>query len=257
MASADISGTFTQVTTEGGDTPPAGFVSQDLSVNATTDWLASNMRVVLTTGSIYQDIGAGTPNPVYTGPDPTNFPFLPSLRWDTYVTGSGGLAEAAPRAAGGAVDLGGSATSAFTASGINLEWYTTTNTDVGTFTLGRFTLSNDAAGTFQLRLDSLNQTAPFTLSGNVQNGLLVAGLTDDYNGNGKVDAADYVLWRKSPANFGGDPAGYNTWRANFANPPGSGLGVASVPEPRTAVLLAVAMLAFGQPRNRTIKTGER
>jgi hypothetical protein len=37
----------------------------------------------------------------------------------------------------------------------------------------------------------------------------------DHNGDGSVDAADYVAWRKDPANFGGNPAGYNEWRQNF------------------------------------------
>jgi hypothetical protein len=37
----------------------------------------------------------------------------------------------------------------------------------------------------------------------------------DYNTDGKVDPADYALWRKNPTAFGGDPAGYNTWRTNF------------------------------------------
>src|SRR4051812_25155371 len=41
-----------------------------------------------------------------------------------------------------------------------------------------------------------------------------AGVTGDYNGNGKVDSADYVKWRANPGGNGGDPAGYNTWRAN-------------------------------------------
>jgi hypothetical protein len=37
----------------------------------------------------------------------------------------------------------------------------------------------------------------------------------DYNHNNLVDAPDYVLWRKDPTANGGDPDGYNTWRANF------------------------------------------
>jgi T5SS/PEP-CTERM-associated repeat protein len=36
-------------------------------------------------------------------------------------------------------------------------------------------------------------------------------LAGDYNGNGTVDAADYVVWRKND----GTQAGYDTWRANF------------------------------------------
>ena len=40
-------------------------------------------------------------------------------------------------------------------------------------------------------------------------------LMGDYNGDGNVGAADYVAWRKDPASFGGDPDGYDTWRAAF------------------------------------------
>jgi hypothetical protein len=68
----------------------------------------------------------------------------------------------------------------------------------------------------------------------------------DYNGDGKVNAADYVLWRKNPANYGG-ASGYNTWRANFGNPPGSGASfAATVPEPALFALLVmlVSMSAF-------------
>ncbi|MEX2546100.1 MAG: hypothetical protein WD316_13305 [Phycisphaeraceae bacterium] len=37
------------------------------------------------------------------------------------------------------------------------------------------------------------------------------GLEGDYNGDGVVDAADYVVWRKTD----GSAEGYNTWRTNF------------------------------------------
>jgi hypothetical protein len=64
----------------------------------------------------------------------------------------------------------------------------------------------------------------------------------DYNNNGTVDAADYVLWRNS----NGPSADYNTWRANFGPTAGSGSVLPStgplsaIPEPTTAVLLLVA-----------------
>ncbi len=71
------------------------------------------------------------------------------------------------------------------------------------------------------------------------------GVPGDYNGDGKVDAADYVLWRDNPVNFGGDPAGYNTWRANFGAGAGSGLGSsAAVPEPASLVLLVFSLGVF-------------
>jgi hypothetical protein len=40
----------------------------------------------------------------------------------------------------------------------------------------------------------------------------------DYNSNGTVDAADYVVWRNS----GGTPAAYTTWRNNFGATGGGG-----------------------------------
>jgi hypothetical protein len=76
----------------------------------------------------------------------------------------------------------------------------------------------------------------------------------DYNANGTVDAADYVLWRKNPAGFGGDPDGYNTWRTNFGRTsgPGSALGGGSaVPEPASwflAVLVAAGMVSLRRSR---------
>lgn len=85
---------------------------------------------------------------------------------------------------------------------------------------------------------------------------VVGGIPGDYNGDGKVDGADYVLWRKSPGSFGGTPAGYNTWRAHYGATSGSGAGLSSqsaaVPEP-TSLLLAVLPLAgmiFGRRRAR-------
>jgi hypothetical protein len=73
-----------------------------------------------------------------------------------------------------------------------------------------------------------------------------APLAGDYNNNGTVDAADYVAWRDNPAAFGGNPAGYTTWRTNFGRTaaPASGLGAAAAtPEPATVVLLVMLFTA--------------
>jgi autotransporter-associated beta strand protein len=75
-------------------------------------------------------------------------------------------------------------------------------------------------------------------------GLLTVGpasLPGDYNGDGKVNAADYVTWRNNPGGFPVDA--YDTWRANFGNPPGSGSSLgegAAVPEPAALVLTVLA-----------------
>jgi hypothetical protein len=70
----------------------------------------------------------------------------------------------------------------------------------------------------------------------------VAALEGDYNNDSKVDAADYIVWRKnygSPTSLPNDPSpgvgddDYDRWRQNFGSPP-AGLGagsIASVPEP--------------------------
>jgi hypothetical protein len=70
-------------------------------------------------------------------------------------------------------------------------------------------------------------------------------LPGDYNSDGNVDAADYVVWRKTDGN---NPAGFALWRANFGytlGPGGGagGFGGVSVPEPSTLLLLAATVIA--------------
>ena len=76
---------------------------------------------------------------------------------------------------------------------------------------------------------------------------LAGSLAGDYNGDGKVDGADYVVWRKDPASHGGDPAGYSTWRANFGASGGLGAGLSSgsaVPEPAAASLMLLSLVGI-------------
>jgi len=78
------------------------------------------------------------------------------------------------------------------------------------------------------------------------------GLAGDYNNDGKVDAADYVIWRKNPGANGGDPAGYTAWRANFGTGgPGAGLGAGAVPEPTSVALLVLGLVALGCRQKRS------
>jgi hypothetical protein len=80
------------------------------------------------------------------------------------------------------------------------------------------------------------------------------GQDGDHNGDGVVDLADYVTWRKDPSAFGGDPDGYDEWRANFGEP-GAGSGGA-VPEPMgilSVVLGAAALVTWRRsPRSKVI-----
>ncbi|MCI0333061.1 MAG: PEP-CTERM sorting domain-containing protein [Planctomycetes bacterium] len=72
-----------------------------------------------------------------------------------------------------------------------------------------------------------------------------AGIPGDYNGDGKVDQADYALWAKDPDSYGGNPGGYNTWVQNFGEPSaGAGGGNGSVPEPASITMLAIGLAAL-------------
>jgi hypothetical protein len=87
------------------------------------------------------------------------------------------------------------------------------------------------------------------------------GVPGDYNGNGSVDAADYVVWRNGgPLSNEVDTPGtvnaadYTEWRARFGNSAsGSGLGdTSAVPEPTTGLLLTfvagLLLAARSRPR---------
>ena len=78
-------------------------------------------------------------------------------------------------------------------------------------------------------------------------------LAGDYNGDGKVDAADYIVWRKNPGAFGG-ATGYTTWQQNFGKPAASGSAssLGSVPEPAAVLyVLAGCFSVFSvRPRRR-------
>jgi hypothetical protein len=91
--------------------------------------------------------------------------------------------------------------------------------------------------------------------------LAVIGVPGDYNGNGTVDAADYVLWRNggplqnevaTPGQITQDD--YDAWRARFGNTAGASAGAnltaAAVPEPAGCALAMLAMFAgLGVGRN--------
>jgi Phosphodiester glycosidase len=63
----------------------------------------------------------------------------------------------------------------------------------------------------------------------------------DYNQDGRVEAADYVVWRKPI----GSQFAYDAWRQRFGAVAGSNPGQgAAIPEPATCILAALAALAM-------------
>ena len=143
--------------------------------------------------------------------------------------------------------------------GLTLTGGSVALTNSGGLAVGTYTLIN-YAGTLGGAVANLGiPTGPaafaYSLVNNATNTSidLTVGIAGDYNGNGVVDAADYVLWRKGgPLQNEVDAPGtvnsqdYVEWRARFGNPsPGSGSGalggVSTVPEPSAGLLALFAM----------------
>jgi T5SS/PEP-CTERM-associated repeat protein len=111
-----------------------------------------------------------------------------------------------------------------------------------------------STGTFSaITLPALSTGLAWNTSQLYSNGVLTvssAGVPGDYNDNGTVDAADYILWRKgvplanevdTPGTVNGND--YAAWRARFGNTGGAGAGVSAntaIPEPTSLVLMMFA-----------------
>jgi T5SS/PEP-CTERM-associated repeat protein len=90
-----------------------------------------------------------------------------------------------------------------------------------------------------------------------------AGIPGDYNGNGRVDAVDYVVWRKSfvtgnlIADGNGDgtvnAADYGVWRTAYGrSSSGSSIGAvfSAIPEPTGTTIIATAIVFLALRRRR-------
>jgi hypothetical protein len=119
--------------------------------------------------------------------------------------------------------------------------------------------------TFFLEMTTLDNGTRYGINFLVADvGLVPGGVDGDYNNDGVVDGADYVMFQKlngTSAMMENDPnplpignAQYNTWRTHFGETgPGSGSGTGKVPEPAVALLLATVLLpaiAFARSRHR-------
>lgn len=72
--------------------------------------------------------------------------------------------------------------------------------------------------------------------------VLAPGMPGDFNGDGVVDAADYVVWRKG-LGITYTPADYDVWRAHFGESTASNTenSLQNVPEPDTLLLVFISL----------------
>lgn len=164
----------------------SGYTTADLEVTSTTDWTSAALLLELSQGSIYQDA-----NGDIEAPNPALFGTFPSLEFDTYLDAGGNSVFVA----GDAGDVGGDVFQ-FDTSEVDALWFDVAGGDTGTLTLGRFTLTDDAVGTWSLRVLNIAGDE-FTDSGSFDNGNLgtpdpqVIADEADLTGDGKSD----ILWR--------------------------------------------------------------
>jgi uncharacterized protein YjbI with pentapeptide repeats len=131
------------------------------------------------------------------------------------------------------VTLGGTLELTF-ASGVNVATQVGRTIDLfdwtGVTPTGTFTVESP----YTWNLTNLYTTGEVTLTA-------VPGIVPgDFNNDKRVDAADYVVWRKT----GATPAGYTAWRTHFGQPAGAGSGATiaspiqgAVPESSNGLLL--------------------
>jgi hypothetical protein len=141
-----------------------------------------------------------------------------------------------------------------------METFELTATGGGTFDLYTLELDFYMVGMTTNVAPAESWDATFVITTPPITTLSEPGLLGDFNDDGKVDAADYVVWRK---NDGGTTAlpnddelgtpiraeHYTLWRAQFGEMPIPGIGAGGViPEPGACALAAAGLLLFGACR---------
>lgn len=146
-----------------------GYVINDLNITTTTDWQYNEVIAKLTSGNMYLDALGGSHN---APPNPAIVTVFPTLGSDSFVKGYGPTESAS--FAGAAVTITpGARPQEFDANGIDLNWFTSSTTDIGPALYGQFTFSNDANGSFQLLVQT-NGGEKLLQTYNIKNGVVGA-----------------------------------------------------------------------------------
>ncbi len=206
--------------TDGGGATLDNFVSQDLFVNTTNDWTTAVLLIQLDSGSIFQEPEGALGNGLTIGPtDPAGFGSLPSSQFDTYLHSETIDTPFGPRIVinltGSAGDLVAGSLQSFDTQSINMTWDSsgTEKSDIGEMNLGRFTLSDDATGTWSLAVtEAFNPHVRFVNNPIVNGQMVLSPLNGDLNFDGFVGIEDMNLilgaWNQTVTAFSKpDPSG--------------------------------------------------
>ncbi len=251
---------FQQVDT--GSTP-SGYVSNTWHIDTLGDeWLSAALVINdVSPGDIYQD-GSGDNNP------PSASPSAP-LKYDSYMTGgydtTAAVAGTTPLVVGNAYELSSaspSPTADFDANSIDAAWGAPGMPPAGELMLGRITLKDTAAGTYEFRV-ALQNGGAVTCAGAITNGemLLTPPRPGDADFDGDVDANDAAIlasfWQNAATgpgqgDFNGDGLVNDldatilatNWTGSLAS------ASAAVPEPSSLVLLLGVSLSLALLRRR-------
>lgn len=184
------------------------------------------------------------------------------------------LQGADPRSAASPIDgfgqlqVGGTTTLAGALNVSLLPGFTPEEGDTFQFLVGQYVTGTFGSTNLPTLTDGLNWSLQYEASSVTL--AVVTGLPGDYNQNGTVDAADYVLYRNNAGTTNmlpNDPIGgtigtaqYDQWRAHFGQTAGSGSSSAlplpssvfgtAVPEPLSLTLLFWGVTIYFKVRRR-------
>jgi hypothetical protein len=153
--------------------------------------------------------------------------------WDSTISFAPGI----PVTRGGALEL-------TFASDVNLASQVGRTIDLFDWTGVTPTGTFNVTSPYTWNLTNLYTTGEVTLTA-------APSLPGDFNHDGTVDAADYVVWRKGLGTTY-TQNDFNTWRANFGRTDGAGSAesVPAVPEPESLSLLLLASIILSVARHR-------
>jgi hypothetical protein len=186
-----------------------GYKTYDIRVTSPSDWTSAVMLLELSGGSLYQD-----PLGTMREPPAALFSDHPTLEFDSYVTTQGNEASIA----GGAGDVGGKHLR-FNQNTADISWFDVQKNDVGTFTIGRITLSDNAAGDLKLLLFNGDQERIYTRLSITGGTLPDKVYTPENKKPPKPDTApDPITTTFVEVNDANVPAGYRTFDLKINTP---------------------------------------